>query len=83
MRGVKPLFTSRRYRVWRGGSMYSIISRTMAPPSSSSVGEEHPVLGGGEDVGVAVDRDQIGMAGHVPETPAGPTLGPVDRILLA
>ena len=31
MRGVKPLFTRSRYRVCRGGSMYSIISRTMSP----------------------------------------------------
>ena len=34
-RGVKPLFTSSRYRVCMGGSMFSIISRCWASISSS------------------------------------------------
>ena len=35
IRGVKPLLTSRRYRVCMGGSMFSIIMRCWARTSSS------------------------------------------------
>ena len=35
MRGVNPLLTRRRYRVWSGGSMLSIIIRCCSSISSS------------------------------------------------
>ena len=65
VRGVKPLFTSRRSLVWRGASMLIIEPKN----SSSSIGRS-PMLEpwpGDEQVGRAADRPDVLPARHRPE----------------
>ena len=85
IRGVKPLLTSRRYRVCMGGSMLSIIIRCWARASSSMSVNRAPDAVGREVLVVTVDADAVVIAGDRPE-PFGEAVGvrvPLDRGLTA
>ena len=79
IRGVKPRFTSLRYRVWSGGSIISMrlpagvppprsgaparSSRPTTPPRAAWEEKEAGVAVAGDDVGVLGDHPEAGTVG--------------------